>query len=115
MHIPEAKCKCFIPPFYFKDYTETYLGQDNTHGRYADVTLCTCIHCGTKWLHYLVEYEAFSQSGRWYKGIITDKELPQIDPENAVVYLENLEWYIYGGSWFSCAGQYGKGKMQVDM
>ena len=114
-HIPDANCRCFIPPLHYMNYEEVTLGVDKTNGRYADVSLFTCLHCTTKWLHYYAEYEAYSRSGRWYRGIISDKEAKEITPESAVAYLERLDWYIFGGSWFSSQGMYGKGKVRADL
>src|SRR5690606_3724726 len=112
---PHPKCRCFIPPLHYMNYEKVTLGVDKTNGRFGDVSLFTCIHCGTKWLHYYAEYESFSRSGRWYKGIISDKEAKEITPESAVAYLEGLDWYIFGGSFFSSQGMYGKGKVRAEL
>jgi hypothetical protein len=50
--IPVTKCKCFIPPLHYTDYQKSHIGIDETNGRFAEVTLQTCIHCGTRWLSY---------------------------------------------------------------
>ncbi|MBL7747598.1 MAG: hypothetical protein JNM19_09250 [Chitinophagaceae bacterium] len=113
--IPEAKCKCFIPPLHYTDYEKTYWGVDTTNGRFAEITLEVCVHCGTKWLNYLVEYEAFSKSGRWYRGVVQDNNLKGIVPGKVVSYFEGLDWFIFGGSYFSSTGMYGKGKVQADL
>jgi hypothetical protein len=113
--IPDTKCKCFIPPVHYADYTVSYIGVDETNGRFAEITLQTCIHCSTKWLIYLAEFEGISKSGRWYRGVITEKELKNIEPEEVVAYLEGLDWFIFGGSYFSSTGMYGKGNVQTDL
>jgi hypothetical protein len=113
--ISEAKCKCFAPPLHYTDYQISYIGVDETNGRFAEVTLQTCIHCGAKWLNYLVEFEAFTKSGRWYRGVISENELKDIQPEKVVAYFESLDWFIFGGSYFSSTGMYGKGKVQADL
>ena len=118
-HIPEVKCKCYLPSHTFSEFQEIfgddmYFGMDRTNGRYADITIHTCNHCGAKWVKYFAEYEAFSRSGRWYKGIITEKEMEYLKPEDVVSYLEKLDWYIYGGSYFASTGKYGKGKVLAD-
>jgi hypothetical protein len=113
--ISEAKCKCFIPPLHYTDYQISYMGVDETNGRFAEVTLQTCIHCGIKWLNYLVEFEAFTKSGRWYRGVIPENELKNIQPGKVVAYFEGLDWFIFGGSYFSSTGMYGKGKVQADL
>ena len=45
---------------------------DETDNRYGDVELHVCRQCGTHWLRYFVEHEAFSRSGRWYYGLLPD-------------------------------------------
>lgn len=114
-NITVAKCKCFVPPLHHTDYEISFWGVDKTNGRFADITLEVCNHCGTKWLKYLVEFEAFPKSGRWYRGIVTEKELTNMEPENVVAHFEGLDWFIYGGSYFSSTGMYGKGKVQADL
>jgi len=46
--------------------------------------------------------------------VVSKKDRPHITPENAVEYLESLEWYVYGGPFFESAGMFGHGKLQVD-
>ena len=62
-----------------------------------------------------MEFESFSKSGRFYKGIVTNKNLPKLTPENSIAYIEKLDWYIYGGSYFSTSGKFGNGKANVDL
>ncbi len=64
-------CRCMTPPFDFKDYDCELLGIDETNDRFGQVSVQTCQACGRKWVHYFVEYEAFSNSGRWYRGPVT--------------------------------------------
>ncbi len=42
-----------------------------------------------------------------------EKDRSQITPEKAVEYLESLEWYVYGGSFFESTGTIGHGKLNV--
>lgn len=112
---PERKCSCYLTEYKYCDFTETIVGVDKRHGRFAEITLLTCTFCGTKWVHYHAEFESFSRSGRWYRGIIHELKLKKLTPENAVEYLESLDWYIFGGSYFSSTGMYGKGKVQADL
>ena len=109
----QINCKCEQLPLDHRDFVSTYLGQDKTKGRFADVTIEQCLTCKRNWLHYLVEFESFSSSGRWYRGILVDSDI-KITPENAVSYLESLNWYIYGGSYFSSSGRIGDGDMYID-
>ena len=110
-----STCKCYFPPIYYGDYHISFLGIDKTNGRFAEVTIETCVHCGTKWIKYSIEFEAFSNSGRWYRGMIADEAVNEMVPEKAVMYLEKKEFYIFGGSYFESAGMYGNGTLQVDL
>ncbi|BAP32005.1 uncharacterized protein CHSO_2968 [Chryseobacterium sp. StRB126] len=47
------------------------------------------------------------------KELFQKKDRSQITPENAVEFLENLEWYVYGGSFFETTGAIGQGKLNV--
>ena len=108
-------CKCHNPPFLYSDYTKHYVGIDETNGRFGEVTFKTCKYCNSLWLHYYVTYEAFSQSGRWYRGLITQSDAENITPENSVNYLKSLKWYFYGGSYFNTSGKKGSGRVSVDL
>jgi hypothetical protein len=62
-------------------YTERAIGVDETNGRYGLVDARTCRSCGR--LRYHVEYEGFTGSGRWFRGL-----LPEDVPRGvAVVHL----------------------------
>ena len=76
------------------------LGVDLTDSRYGDVKLCECKHCGTYWIRYHIEYESYTQSGRWFLGLISKEKAESLKPEEAVPYLESLDWYYQGGSYF---------------
>ncbi len=41
--------------------------------------IARCLHCDRLWLRYAVEYEGFSHSGRWARGLITadDAKVPR--------------------------------------
>lgn len=67
---PPDDCPCMNPPFDYRDYDEKYIGRDEIKGRFGSVTIETCKNCGVLWLHYFVEYEAFTASGRWSRGLI---------------------------------------------
>lgn len=107
----ELECKCFEPPFTAEKFATLPLGEDKNYG---EVSIETCKICGQKWLRYFYENEAFTKSGRWYRGIISEKEANQITPNNAIEYLENLTWHIRGGSYFETLGDYGSGKIKID-
>lgn len=113
--IDRIGCTCNNPPFYYQGFTKTMLGIDMTNGRYGEVSTEECTGCGQKWLHYFVEYESFSKSGRWYRGIVSEEDLLEITPENAIQYIERLDWYIFGGSYFESSGTIGSGQARVDL
>ncbi|MBV8327694.1 hypothetical protein [Chryseobacterium sp.] len=112
--IPQIGCACEKPGSNYTEYRSSELGIDHTDGRDGEVTIQQCKLCQRIWIHYFVQHESFSKSGRWYKGIVSKKDRSQITPENAVEYLENLEWYVYGGSFFDDEVTIGSGKMTVD-
>lgn len=113
--IPKLGCVCEKPALSHTDYRSSELGIDHTNNRYAEVSILQCKLCQRIWVKYLVEYEHHPRSGRWYKGIIAKKDVAGMKPENAVEHLENLDWYLYGGSYFDSAGTFGQGKIDVDL
>jgi hypothetical protein len=112
--IPKIGCACEKPTSNYTEYRSSELGVDHTNGRNADVSIQQCKLCQRIWIHYFVEFENSPQSGRWYKGIVTKKNRPHITPENAVEFLESLEWYVYGGPFFENTIAFGEGKVNVD-
>lgn len=113
--LPKLGCACEKQDLIESEYRTSNVGIDFTGGRNAEVSIIQCKLCQRIWLKYLVEKESFTKSGRWYKGIIAKKEVAGMKPENAVEYLENLEWYIFGGSYFESTGTFGQGKLNVDL
>ena len=112
----EQTCVCMEGPRMFGHYILVrIIGVDETKGRFGDVKLRRCRDCGRHWLHYFVEYEAFTGSGRWYMGLITPEAARDLRPEDAVEYLNSLEWCFYGGSYFG--GKTGRwtGPVRVDL
>lgn len=80
---------------------------DDHHG---EVTVLRCRECGTRWLHYFLEYEGFMRSGRWYRGFLPADQVRQVqDPVAALNYLAGLPWYFRGGSFFGGAAQRSSG------
>jgi hypothetical protein len=90
---------------------ERRLGVDETHGRFADVSLKSCSLCGRLWLHYHVEYEAFSQSGRWAMAVIDETTAATITPETAADYIDRQPGCVIGGSYWSSAGMRSAGPL----
>lgn len=107
-------CPCQEEPQPFTHYDEVRaIGTDETNGRFGDVTLRRCNHCGCLWLHYLVEFESRSRSGRYFMGLITPDAAETLTAEAAVPYLESLDWHLYGGSFFD--GKQGKSYSRIIM
>lgn len=97
-------CRCMTPPFNFRTFSTVSVGVDETDGRFGEVFIDVCTACGKTWLRYHLEYEAFSKSGRWYRGLLPAEAARTIQPETAVAVLQRLDWYFAGGSYFSSAG-----------
>lgn len=91
-------CECF--DFGPKDADEQKIGVDETKGRYGDVYVWTCRSCGRKWLLYFAEYEAFTGSGRWIRGILPCTLPVPLTPENAWLLFRHMPWFILSGSAF---------------
>lgn len=108
-------CRCLELGPRLGSYDETCIGVDKTNGRHGDVTVRTCRECSRVWLHYLVEYEAFSKSGRWFSGLLRDETVNSVTPETAVSILEELPWHVYGGSYFNTSGRRGTGLVKADL
>lgn len=96
-------CECLVTPqsnrISFRE-----LGMDS---RFAEASILICPKCGRHWLRYFYENEAFSASGRWYLGLITEEQSSTLIANGAKSTLEGLIWYFYGGSYFQ--GRKGKG------
>ena len=97
----EPQCPCMSGEARYTQFREwRSLPTDTTDGRYADVDVSECVECGRLWLSYFVEYEAFTKSGRWARGLIAPDIARTIQSEQAPDYLANLPSYIRGGSYF---------------
>ncbi len=109
-------CKCMTPPLDYRDFEVNPASDQFSDDRYGgEITVETCKHCGTHWLHYFVEYPAFTSSGRWCRGVVTDGELSKLTTDNALSFLESLPWYLYGGSYFDTPGTLGKGPFHAGL
>lgn len=111
----ENDCACMDPQAGFREFTASHLGVDDAGGRYAEVSLWECRHCGAKWLHYRVEYEGFERSGRWYRGLLSEAQAHGVTAADARSVLEGLGWHFCGGSYFGTPGRQGAGPMDVDL
>ena len=96
----EKECKCLSLRFREADFDSTFVGTDSQECRYGEVSVHRCTGCGRVWLHYHVEYESFTGSGRCFRGLISESDLAALKPENAIQILESLDWHFIGGSFF---------------
>lgn len=103
--MPDKKCRCMTPPFRHEDFLVTQVGVDQTNGRFGEVSVARCKHCGQRWLHYRVEYEGFEKSGRWFRGRVTAWQARRLTPETAILRLEKMKWFFYGGSYYETDGR----------
>lgn len=79
----------------------------------AQVSLLACPECGTYWLRYSYEVEAFTGSGRWFLGTLPARQVLALTVASARETLERLDWYYYGGSYFG--GRVGKGSGEIQL
>lgn len=98
-----------------EDSAVTDLGMDMRNGRSAQVLLHRCRRCGAQWLHYRVEYEAFSESDRWFCGRVDESTAASASASNAIGTLAGLAWYWAGGSYFGGEVGRGSGPVPVDV
>ena len=91
------------------------LGVDLRNGRHGEVSLHRCASCGAPWLHYRVEYEAFSRSGRWFCGRLDEAAASSVSATNAIATLAGLKWYWAGGSYFDGEVATRSGPVPVDL
>lgn len=98
-------CACCLATASSQQF-ETFrnVGIDETDGRYAEVKILRCVECQGLWLRYFVEYEAFSRSGRWARGSVSEAEATAITPAAAGSAFEHMLGYLYGGSYFGSSG-----------
>jgi len=90
------KCFC-MKRENFKDFNTNFIGIDDNYG---EVYILTCKYCRKLWLKYYTVNENCSESGRWFRGIISQEIANNIEISNTLKILENLDWYIYGGSYY---------------
>ena len=81
---------------------------------FGDVDIQRCKKCNRFWLHYFLEEEWHSKSGRWFRGEISEKEAEIITPETALAYLEKQSFILYGGSYFDTSGKIGNGSIVTE-
>ena len=81
---------------------------------FAEVSLLTCPACGQNWLRYFYEIEAFTASGRWYRGAIDKEQASRLTVQTAKNMLEGLDWYFFGGSYYEGKSGKSSGKIFLD-
>jgi len=109
-------CICLNEPLGFDCYDDVRrLGVDSTNGRYGEVNLWRCKLCDRYWLRYQVDYEAFTGSGRYFMGPISLEKAEALAPDEAITYLNQLEWHLYGGSYFFGKKGRSTGKFDVEV
>jgi hypothetical protein len=111
----DLRCKCLDPECRSHSFHDTDIGVDQTNSRFGNVSLFDCRNCGSRWLHYAVGDEAWAQSSRWYRGLISVKQSRSVTPENAREILASLSWYFYGGRDFETDGRQGCGPVSADL
>lgn len=110
-----SECRCMTPPFHRGDFDSQAIGMDMTNLRFGEVSVETCKACGSKWLQYFVEYEAFTASGRYFRGMASAEQLQGLTPERAAAVLASMPWYFRGGSYYQTMGERTSGVPQVDL
>lgn len=111
----DFSCECQNPKANYLVFDSEQIGIDDKNGRYGEVSIKTCKKCRSKWLHYFVEYESFSRSGRWFRGEIAKDIVSKITAENAEEYLNKMDSCFAGGSYFESNGFKNNGAIRLDL
>src|SRR5579875_1295604 len=99
-------CGCAAPEARYDIWSEQRtVGIDETAGRFGTVQLLRCKMCRQLWLHYHVEYESFSRSGRWARCPVGEEFATALKPEQATAVLDTAACHIYGGSYWGSTGR----------
>ena len=104
----EISCRCEEPDAPIDLFERTFLGTDYL---FAEVCIDLCRACRRQWLHYHLEYEGFTGSGRWYRGLLPPGAA--VTTRNAALVFADLEWYWAGGS--RRRGQVVRGAGSIDL
>jgi hypothetical protein len=110
---PKTTCTCYNPKCNASEFDTKFLGDDTVNNHNGEVYIYKCKNCDNTWLYYFIEKD-YSKSGRWYRGLISDCKLQTLMPADAVEYLQQLDFYFYGGSFFKSNGHKGSGKLRID-
>jgi len=90
-------CPCLEGDVHFQNFDRREVGDGPDFG---EVSINKCKRCGRDWLEYFIEYEYFTASGRWFRGVVAPATAASINPADVKTILEGLEWYFRGGSAF---------------
>ena len=90
-------CPCCDAETHFCGFETQIIGVDQ---QYGEVSLWTCKQCRRLWLHYRIEYEYLTGSGRMFTGIISPQRAAHVTAENAVEMFASMDWFFRGGSAF---------------
>jgi hypothetical protein len=107
---PGTSCTCLDGTAPAAQFERTFLG---THDLYAEVSVDHCGTCGRDWLHYFLEFESETGSGRWYRGLIG----PEVafSHRNAAAIFAQMKEYWAGGSHFGGTVQRRSGPLDVSL
>ena len=94
-------CACEDGSARFDRFEGRAVGVDGAAGRFAEVEIWRCHACGRPWLRYSMEQEAFSRSGRWTRGLISEDQAAAVTAQSAEAILAGLPWRLEGGSYFN--------------
>ncbi len=104
-HEQKENCLCLQGNFDYHNFKRTHLGGDSYDGK---VDLLTCKLCDRHWLHIFYEPKVHDDAAQWYAGLIALDDIPSISSgdvlKNALAYLEALDWYYTGGTYWSDIG-----------
>ncbi|MBL8018659.1 MAG: hypothetical protein JNM27_03260 [Leptospirales bacterium] len=114
---PKILCACFEPDARYTEFEKetVHIGTDPTRGRFGDTQVRTCASCARLWVHYQVEYEGYSASGRWFRTLIPADAVPLLNPFSSVAFIENSPWFFYGGSAYDSTGKVGYYAVGADL
>jgi len=105
--IPEIKedCLCLQGNFYYLNFQRTRLGGESQSG---EIEILTCKFCGRLWLCVFYEPGVRDDDDRWYAGLIDKESIASIIKgdvlKNTLQYLEALNWYYTGGTYWVAIG-----------
>ena len=88
-------CPCLDALAPASQFERTFLGADDLYG---EASVAHCKTCGRDWLHYCLTYEAFTGSGRWFRGQVGAGA--DLSPRNVLLVLSHLPGYFAGGSFY---------------